>query len=331
MKTYSIIGTLVLSTLIGSNAVYADETTPVSEQLVNTLTQLAGGPHKGYRANHAKGIMIEGQFTPSPEAKTLSIADHLQGANTTVLARYSDATGVPTIPDANGNSFPKGLAIRFQFANGQYTDLVTISVPTFPVSTPEDFLAMLNAVAASSSSQSKPSPIETFLANHPTALTWVNMAKPAPVSLANLPFFGINAFKFTNATGETHYGRYEIKPVKGERYLIDSERGKAANDYLMDGIQTELLQHPVEYDITVQIAEAGDTTTDPTVRWPDNRKRVKLGRLTFHRTIENSLLTEKKIMFNPLTLPNGIEASDDPILKIRPSAYAVSYGRRLAE
>jgi catalase len=33
-------------------------------------------------------------------------------------------------------------------------------------------------------------------------------------------------------------------------------------------------------------------------------------------------------MSNPLQLPEGIEPSDDPILQIRPAAYAVSVSRR---
>jgi catalase len=40
---------------------------------------------------------------------------------------------------------------------------------------------------------------------------------------------------------------------------------------------------------------------------------------------------EKTTMFNPLTLVDGIEASEDPILLARPGAYAVSYGRRLGQ
>ena len=53
------------------------------------------------------------------------------------------------IPDANGNAFPKGIAIRFQLPDGGYTDIVSISTNGFPAAKPEDFLGLLNAVAAS--------------------------------------------------------------------------------------------------------------------------------------------------------------------------------------
>ena len=69
---------------------------------------------------------------------------------------------------------------------------------------------------------------------------------------------------------------------------------------------------------------------DPTVVWPDTRKIVELGTLTIKSVKADGVNFEKTAMFNPLILVDGIEASDDPILLARPAAYAVSYGRRLA-
>ena len=36
------------------------------------------------------------------------------------------------------------------------------------------------------------------------------------------------------------------------------------------------------------------------------------------------------MMFDPLVLPEGIEPSDDPVLRVRSAAYAVSHSRRTA-
>jgi len=272
---------------------------PVTEQLVDTLTTLAGGPHKGYRANHAKGIMVSGIFTPASSAAGLSKAPHLQSTSTPVTVRFSNATGVPNIPDANGNAFPKGLAIRFQLPDGSETDIVSISVNGFPAATPEDFLGLLNAVAASGPGAAKPSPVEQFLGTHPAALKFVSTPKPAPVSFATQAFYGVNAFSFTNARGEIRYGRYQIIPLDGQQSL------------------------------TEQQAEKADVINDPTVVWPDSRPQVELGVLTLKAAIADSQQLEKTLMFNPLLLPDGIAASDDPILLARPATYAVSYGRRL--
>lgn len=302
---------------------------PVTEQLVNTLTKLAGGPHAGYRANHAKGIVVVGEFTPAASASSLSKAVHLQSGPTPVVVRYSDATGVPNIPDANGNAFPKGMAIRFNLPDGGMTDIVAISVNGFPAATPEDFLGLLNAVAASGPNAPKPSPVEQFLGSHPAALAFVTTPKPAPVSFASQAFYGVNAFKFTNANGETQYGRYRIEPVKGQQFLSKAEAEAAAPNYLMDEMPTRLKNETVQYRLSVQLANPGDNVNDPTQVWPETRKTVDLGTLTLKAMHPDGVAMEKVTMFNPLMLVDGIAPSDDPILLARPAAYAVSYGRRV--
>lgn len=317
---------------LGNLPAFADESVapekPVTEQLVDTLTQLSKGPHKGFRSNHAKGTMAEGSFVPSPQAESLSKAAHLQGTASPVLVRFSNATGVPTIADADGNAMPKGMAIRFTLPDGGSTDIVALSVNSFPTATPEEFLALLNAVAESGPDVPSPKPIETFLATHPAAMKFVSTPKPVPVSFANQPFFGVNAFAFTNAQGKTRYGRYRIMPVSGEKYLTEAEASKQVPDFLMTELPARLGKEEAKYRILVQLAKPGDPTNDPTVVWPEDREQIELGVLTLKSALKDGLQAEKTIMFNPLALPEGIAPSTDPILLARPGAYAVSFGRR---
>ena len=70
---------------------------------------------------------------------------------------------------------------------------------------------------------------------------------------------------------------------------------------------------------------------DATVVWPDTRKQVELGTLTIKTVYSDGVKFEKATMFNPLTLVDGVEPSDDPILLARPTAYAVSFGRRVGK
>jgi catalase len=339
MKTkHVLINGFALSTLfLSMTNVYAEDLLvaetdkPAVEQIVNTLTKLSGGPYKGYRANHAKGIVLQGEFVPTASAASISKAVHLQAKASPATVRFSDATGLPTIPDADGNSFPKGMAIRFQLQDGAYTDIVSISTNGFPAANPEDFLGLLNAVAASGPEASKPSPVEQFLGSHPAALAFVQMPKPAPVSFATQSYFGVNAFKFTNAQGETQYGRYRITPLNGAAFLTKDQTSKAAPNYLVDELAQRLSKAPAQFKITVQLADKGDVVNDPTVVWPDTRKQVELGTLTLKNLDVNGVSFEKATMFNPLALVDGIDVSDDPILLARPAAYAVSYGRRLGQ
>ena len=328
MKLSAVVSLLFAASLTAAHLALADDK-PVTEQLVDTLTTLSGGPHAGYRANHAKGVMVEGTFTPTAQAAGISQAGHFQKASP-VLVRFSNATGVPNIPDANGNAFPKGIAIRFQLPDGTATDIVSISVNGFPAATPEDFLGLLNAVRDSQGSTAKPSPVEQFLGSHPAALKFVTTPKPAPVSFATQPFFGVNAFQFTNAAGKAVYGRYQIVPVAGAQYLSQEVADKAAPDYLMTDIVERVQAKGVQYKILLQLAEPGDEVNNATVVWPESRKTVELGTLTLNKAVADSKAAEKPIMFNPLQLTDGIAPSQDPILLARPTAYAVSFGRRLA-
>lgn len=333
MKTLpGTAGLLAVALLfIQAGPTWADETAkPVTEQLVDTLTKLAHGPYKGFRANHAKGILVEGSFTPSSQAAELSKAPHLQTTPSPVLVRFSNGTGVPTIADADPNAVPKGMALRFTLPDGGNTDIVAISVNGFPAATPEDFLGLLNAVAASGADVASPKPVEQFLATHPAAMTFVSTPKPAPVSFATQSYFGVNAFAFTNAKGETRFGRYRIVPAAGEHHLTAEEAGKQGPDYLMEELPARLGREAASYRLLVQLANPGDAVDDATVVWPDDREMVELGVLTLKTAVADSKQAEKTIMFNPLLLPDGIAPSNDPILLARPGAYAVSYGRRLA-
>ena len=296
--------------------------------LVDALTKLSGGPHPGMRANHAKGVLVTGRFTPTKAAATLSKAPHF-ARSVPVLVRFSDPTGVPNLPDADPNASPHGIAIRFQLPGGTSTDIVSLSANAFPVATPEDFLAFLTAVAQSGPGAAKPTPIERFLGSHPAALKFVSTPRPAPESFATLAFYGINAFKFTNAGGVSRYGRYQIRPAAGEHAPSDAAAAKAAPDYLMDDLPRRIAKGPVKFRLLVQLAQPGDPVNDPTVVWPADRKLLELGTISLTGTVKDQVAEQKALMFNPLSLLAGIEPSDDPVLLARPAAYGVSFSRRL--
>lgn len=307
---------------------HADDQKPLPVALVDALNKLSGGPHKGFRANHAKGVMVEGSFTPAPSAASLSKAPHF-AKRVTVLVRFSDTTGVPNLPDASPDASPHGMAIRFNIPGGGSTDIVSISANGFPVATPEDFLALLTAIANSGPGAAKPTPVEQFLGSHPAALKFVTTPRPPPVSFATLAFYGVNAFKFTNAQGVSRFARYQIVPVAGEQHLSEADAAKAAPNYLIDELPQRIAQGAVKFRLLAQLAKEGDTITDGTVVWPADRELVELGTLSLTSTVKDQVSAQKGIMFNPLALQAGIEPSADPVLLARPPAYAVSYAHRL--
>ena len=300
---------------------------PLPQALVEALNKLSGGPHAGYRANHAKGVMVTGSFTPTKEAPSLSKAPHFLH-KVPVTVRFSDTTGVPNLPDADPNASPHGMAIRFQLPGGATTDIVSISANSFPVSKPEDFLALLQAIAASGPGAPHPTPVEQFLGSHPAALKFVTTPRPAPDSFGTLAFYGVNAFKFTNAKGKSSYIRYQILPLAGEHAMSADAATKVAPNYLMDELPARIAKGPVKFRLLAQIANEGDTVDDATAVWPETNKTVELGTITLDKVVADQVGEQKKILYNPVSLPAGIEPSADPILAARFPAYAVSYGQR---
>jgi len=327
------LGILAAAMVLTAGVACADESPAVTAKplpiaLVEALNKLSGGPHAGYRANHAKGIIVSGTFTPSGGAASLSKAQHFHGP-VPVVVRFSDTTGVPNLPDADPNASPHGMAIRFLLPHGASTDIVAISANAFPVATPEDFLALLTAIAQSGPGVAKPAPIDQFLSSHPAALKFVTTPRPPPQSFATLAFYGVDAFKFTNARGAAHYTRYQILPVAGEHALDAAAAAKAAPNYLMDELPMRIGAHPVEFGLFAQVANDGDVTDDPTVVWPTDRRLVRLGTIKLTGVLKDQVQAQKLIMFNPLSLLAGIEPSADPVLLARPSAYGVSYSQRI--
>jgi hypothetical protein len=55
---------------------------------------------------------------------------------------------------------------------------------------------------------------------------------------------------------------------------------------------------------------------------------VELGVLTIDKAVPDSLEAQKKLLFLPGQLTDGIEPSDDPLIGLRDGAYAVSFSRR---
>ncbi len=303
------------------------EDAPLSVRLVDQMNALYG-KHPGIRSNHAKGAVFEGAFTPAPGADSLSSAAFLKGAATPLVIRFSNAGGVPGAPDTDAStSGVRGMAIKFRIAGGSEQDIVCISANGFPVATGEDFLALLQAIGASGPDAPKPTPVEKFLSTHPATAAFVTTPRPVAVSYGTQPFFGVNAFKFTNAQGSSKFGRYRIVPAGGPAYVSDEEAAKRPPNALADNLRTSLEKGPVKFRLLVQLADADDSITDATKVWPDSRATVELGEIAVVKALDTTKV-EKELLFLPTNVTRGIDPSDDPLINTRAEAYAESFSRR---
>lgn len=304
---------------------------PSAAQAVDEAAGLVGALHAAFgehhaRAVHAKGVILEGSFAPTGEARSLSTAP-VFSFPVPVTVRFSDFTGLPDIPDAAEGASPRGFAVKFRLADGSETDVVAHSFNGFPVATALEFGLLLRAIAASGPDAAKPTALDRFLAAHPAAKTFLTTQKPPPASFATAAYYGVNAVTLTDAEGSRVSVRHRFVPTTGESYLDPAALRARKADYLAEEIATRVAGSPIRFDWFAQLAGPGDKADDPSVAWPDERRRVKLGTISIDRMAADQVAADKGLLFMPGNLPPGMEAAD-PMLAVRNAAYPISFGER---
>ena len=302
--------------------------TPVIAQLVETMRALAGS-HPGFRPVHAKGIVCSGTFRGAPEARGVSRALHLQGQAVPTVMRFSNASGNPDVHDGLANA--RALAVKFQLPDGKNADILATPIEGFPVRTPEEFLAFLRAQLPDPVT-GKPAPdaVPRFLDSHPATRAFVErlMQKPVPVSYGQASYYAEHAFLFTAADGTSRFGRYRWMPEAGEAYLSPDDASKRSANFLREELESRLRNGPVAFRLLLQLAGESDPTDDVTALWPADRPLVELGRLEVTGISPTSAADERRLVFDPTNLTDGIDLSADPILLARSAAYSISYDHR---
>ena len=310
---------MALSALALPAAALAQESEP--EALIDALNKLFGA-HAGKRAAHTKGICVKGEFTPTADAPSLSKAPQFAKA-VPLVGRFSLGGGNPMAPD-NQKDNVRGIALHFELPDGSNSDLLLISAPVFAAKTPQDFLALLTAVASKDKDK-----IDAYFKAHPESTrqgAWLN-ARPVPASYATADYFGVHTFYLTNAKGDRQAVKWEAKPVGGFEGLSDADAEGKGKDFYAADLKGRLAKGPCAFDLYAIIGQPGDQDDDPTAEWPADRKRVKMGTIAISG-LEDDATCDTGI-FDPNVLADGIEPSaNDKILPMRSLDYAVSFGRR---
>ena len=126
----------------------APETDHADTSNASSTTWTPSGATPTRRAAHAKGVVLTGTFSASPEAASVTRAPHLNAGRVPVVARFSASfPGGLSHPDAAPESNPRGLAVQFRLGDGSTTDLLAHSINGFPGTVVEDFVDFLAAIA----------------------------------------------------------------------------------------------------------------------------------------------------------------------------------------
>src|SRR5712675_3247108 len=309
--------------LLTSAAACADDVA-LTAQIVDTFYKIYG-THPGFRVNHAKGVVAEGSFVATPSASALSRAALFDGSSIPVTVRFSNDGGFPSVADG-APSNPKGMAVKFHMFDGAEVDMVLLAVKFFPVASGEEFRDLLVAISESPADAPKPTKLDQFAASHPTFPAAFATAA-TPDSFADEEYRGLDAFVFVDKAGHRQAVRYIMSPEKYVHLIAEKAARKPPN-FLVDDLPQRIAKRPVVFHLKVQLAAVGDQTKDPSQPWPDDRKVVDLGVLTLDTPVADSLEAQKKLLFLPNRLTDGIELSDDRLPVIRAGAYALSFARR---
>jgi catalase len=298
----------------------------VTPQEATAAEHAAFGRHPGFRALHAKGIVLAGTFAATPEAANVTTAAHLQGEPVPVTARFSNGAGNPRLPDTAPDV--RGLAVKFYLPDGTRTDIVAQTAPQFPVRTPDAFVELIRALGAGPRAAIA---LPRFLARHPEAIPRLAANAGAlrpPRSYATVPYFAVHAYGFRDAQGTVRFGRYTLAPEHAEPRLWPHQARGRDRDYLQDEIRARLQRGPVRFTVELQVAAPGDPVDDPSARWPATRERVTLGTLQLTDLDTERETGDDVLVFDPTRVTDGIELTDDPVLRFRPAAYSDSIRER---
>lgn len=297
-----------------------------AQRLVDQI-QANSGVYPGYRRAHAKGVCVAGHFIGNGALQSYSTAQVFAPGSVPVVGRFAISGGNPYAPDSS--VFVRSMALRLTQANGQQWRTGMNSMPVNAVATPQAFFEQLQAQQPDpATGKPDPAKLAAFFAAHPETAAfraWAKQAKPTP-SFAVTAFWSLTAFELVDAQGAHHAVRWRMVPEA----TADDTPGQGDN-YLAPDLVQRLAAGPLRWHLWVTFAEPGDPTADATKAWPADRRDIDAGTLELTATTPQDSGDCRDINYDPLVLPDGIQASDDPLLPARSAAYAASYLRRTSE
>ncbi|SDH50592.1 catalase family peroxidase [Pseudomonas panipatensis] len=298
-------------------------------KLVNSLERNAG-VHPGYRRNHAKGLCVIGRFASNGAGSAVSRASLFRQGTVPVVGRLAIPGGNPAASD--GAAALRSFALRLRPANGEEWRTGMNSSPVFVVNSPQGFYDLQQA-SQPQAATGKPDParLAAFFQNHPESAAFRQWAKDTTPSssFANSAYYGLNAFVLVDADGREQPVRWSLQPEAPYQPLAAAQRNES--DFLAGELAQRLASGPLRWRLLLTLGEAGDPTADATRAWPPERRSIDAGELLIDRLQAEQGGECQDVNYDPLILPDGIRASDDPLLSARSAAYSESFNRRTRE
>lgn len=302
-----------------------------ANRFANALEASAGGPHRGFRRAHAKGICIAGSFVGAAPGRTISRAAVFGGATIPVFGRLAEGAADPYAKDST--NAVRSMALSLKPAGGPEWRMAINDTPGLHVSTPRAFYD--NVVASTpdpATGKPDPAKMQAFLAKHPETVAFIARMKARKLAsgFANDTYNSVNGFVFVAPDGTRRLVRWSMEAEEPFATLPDAERAAKPANYMFEDLLARVGRGPVKWRLVATLARPGDPNRAAEV-WPADRTRVVMGELTIDQVESEATGNCLDINFDPLVLPPGIAASDDPIPFARSAVYSASFRRRTRE
>ena len=208
----------------------------LAEDAVDAINGIFGS-HAGHRAAHAKGTLLAGSFTATPDAARLTRAAHMQGEPLRATARFSNGAGDPGVPDYAKEQ--RGLAVKLYLPDDSKTDLVALSLPVFFVRTPRTSSIHAPAQARPGDAAAGHGQARRLVRRAPRGGAGgpgVTGAPSRPPAMPSWPTTACMRSAGWDADGESRFVRFRLGAGGGRGHIPSEEAGERGRDYLQNEI-----------------------------------------------------------------------------------------------
>lgn len=294
-------------------------------QLVEMFEKL-GGKHPGFRKAHASGVCATGRFVPNSDMAAYS-SSSLFGAESDAIVRFSMGSANPSADETAPGA--RGMAVQITLPDGSKHTMAGNNTPFFTGKDPETFYGFLQTLLPNEDGTVDRRKTGAYIAANPSVLNAVKWSQtnPVPSSYAREKYFGIHTFFLVDAKDKETPFRWALTPDLGEKDLDPADKDNQPTVFLKDNLLSDVKQGNVSFTLSAQLGTSEDTINDPSVAWPEERETVVLGKLMINQAGGDSC---DPINFDPNVVSAGFKTSDDPVLRMRSAAYAISMGKRFS-
>ncbi|GGD59849.1 catalase family peroxidase [Lacimicrobium alkaliphilum] len=322
----SVSGGIAASVLLALSAPLQAADKPVQANDFINLFEKLSGKQPGIRKAHARGLCATGTFIPEQNAQFPS-APLLSGEELPVVMRFSVGGGNPGADERAPST--RGMAMQITLPGGSRHIFTGNNFPVFAGKDPQTFFGLLSTFLPDEQGNRDPQKTMQYAEENPSVkanLAWQQAAK-TPASYANTDFYGLHTFFYALEDETPTKFRWHLVPDLGVKTLTEEQAQAKDNGFLAETIKQQLAESTVSYSLMATIGEPEDTNIDPSVQWPEDREQVRLGTVKLASAGGEQCTP---INFDPNVLSAGFSPSDDPVLRMRSAAYAISFGKRLS-